>query len=97
MVFDLHFKNRIEKKKKTNSKTKKDPVKMWKIYTALNSDFKKIYDYDAYKKSNDRVNMFLAEETVIVVSVGVLNSRTLLMKCLMKIYVGIVNFSYDNF
>ena len=51
MVFDLHFKNRIEKKKKQlNTKTKKDPVKMWKIYTALNSDFKKIYDYDAYKK-----------------------------------------------
>ena len=49
------------------------------------------------KKSNDRVNMFLAAETVIVVSVGVLNSRTLLMKCLMKIYVGIINFSYDNF
>ena len=51
MVFDLHFKNRIKKKKKQlNTKTKKDPVKMWKIYTALNSDFKKIYDYDAYKK-----------------------------------------------
>ena len=23
---------------------------MWKIYSALKSDFKKIYDYDPYKK-----------------------------------------------
>ena len=39
--------------------------------------------------------MFLAEETVIVVSVGMLYSSTLLNECSMKMYVGFINFSDD--
>ena len=44
---------KIESKKtiKYLDKVKKDSVKIWKIFAALNADFKKICDYDPHKKS----------------------------------------------
>ena len=49
------------------------------------------------KKNYGKSNIFLLEEIAIVVSVGMLDLGTVLQKCLMKKYVGFINFSYDDF
>ena len=45
---------------------------MWKIFAALNTDLKKICDYDPHKKNCGKANMFLPEGTVTAVNVGML-------------------------
>ena len=63
---------------------------MWKIVATLPSDLKNIYDYDPYKKKYVKVNIFSLEDSM-------LDLKTLLKKCLMKIYLGFIDFSCDDF
>ena len=93
LVYDLYFKNRI-KKIKYLDKVKKDPIKMLKIYKTLNTDVKTIYNHNSYKRCG-RASILLAEEKVTVVNIGMSSLRTSLKKCLMKTFVGFINFSDD--
>ena len=57
-------------------KVKKDLLKMLRIYNVSNTELKKIYECDPYKKNYGRGNMFLVEEIITVVNVGVSGLRT---------------------
>lgn len=61
---------------------------MWKICMTLRRDLKEINDYNHNKKNYGKAKLFLGEQILIVVSVGLLNLRTALMKC-----VEFINFS----
>ena len=67
---------------------------MLKIYKTLNTDVKTIYNHNSYKRCG-RASMLLAEEKVTVVNIGMSSLRTSLKKCLMKTFVGFINFSDD--
>ena len=69
---------KIESKKtiKYSEKIKKDPLRVLNIYSVLNTELKKIYEYDPYKKNYGRGNMFLVNEIITVVNVSVLGFRT---------------------
>ena len=70
-------------------------MKMLKIYNTLNTDLKSVHNHNLNEKNYGRARMFLPEETVAVVSVRMWNLKTLLKKCLMKIFVGFIYFSDD--
>ena len=57
-------------------KVKKDTLKMLRIYNVSNTELKKIYECDPYKKNYGRWNMLLVEEIITVVNVGVSGLRT---------------------
>ena len=57
-------------------KVKKDTLKMLRIYNVSNTELKKVYECDPYKKNYDRGNMLLVEEIITVVNVGVSGLRT---------------------
>ena len=69
---------KIESKKTINipKKLKNNPLKVLNIYNILNTELKKIYEYDPYKKNYGRGNMFLVNEIITVVNVSVLGFRT---------------------
>ena len=69
---------------------------MQKICMTLRRDLKEIDDYNHNNKKNyGKANLFLREQILIVVSVGLLNLRTALMKCLEFISFSIWWFCYD--
>ena len=76
LIRDWCYKNRIEKTMKYLDKVKKDLLKMLRIYNVSNTELKKIYEFDPYKKNYGRGNMFLVEEIITVVNAGVSGLRT---------------------
>ena len=76
LIRDWCYKNRIEKTMKYLDKVKKDTLKMLRIYNVSNTELKKIYECDPYKKNYGRGNMLLVEEIITVVNVGVSGLRT---------------------
>ena len=69
---------KIEPKKtiKYWGQVKRDPIKMWKIFAALNADLKKYLIVIHIKKSRGKANIFLPEGTVTAVNVGMLGLKS---------------------
>ena len=49
---------------------------MLRIYNVLNTELKKIYEYDPYQKKYGTGSMLLVQEIITVVNVGVSGLRT---------------------